>query len=128
MIKTRVHRKKTKLPKPWTSNIPKRYKRNIINTELCRAKRISSNFTNEATLIRNNFESAGYLMRFVNSLIHEFTTAQTNEDNEFTIPPWIFEVKNKVVLVEIPYCLKNESSSKQSFKKFGKFSNDTQRK
>ena len=30
MIETRVHRKKTKLPKPWTSNIPKWCKLNTI--------------------------------------------------------------------------------------------------
>ena len=64
-------------------------------------------------------------MRFVNSIIHEFTTVQTNEDIEFIIPPWLFEVKKKIVLVEVPYCLKNESSSKQFIKKFDKFTNDT---
>ena len=52
-------------------------------------------------------------MRFVNSVIHVFTTAQTNEDNEIIIPP---SVKKQIVLVEIPYCLKNESSSKQFVK------------
>ena len=41
-------------------------------------------------------------MRFVNSITHEFTIAQTNEDNEFTIPPWLLEVKKKIVLVENP--------------------------
>ena len=41
MIETRVHRKKTKVPTPWASNIPKTYKRNIIKAELYRAKRIS---------------------------------------------------------------------------------------
>ena len=40
MIETRVHRKKTKLPTTWTSNIPKRYKRNTIKAELYRAKHI----------------------------------------------------------------------------------------
>ena len=50
-IETRVHRKKTKLPTPWTSNIPKRYNRNSIRTELYSAKRISSNFTSEVTVI-----------------------------------------------------------------------------
>ena len=90
MIETRVHRKKTKLSTSWTSNIPKRYKRNTIKAELYGAKRISSNFTNEVTLIRNKFKSADYPMRFVNSVIHEFTTDQTNEDNEFIIPPCLF--------------------------------------
>ena len=37
-IETRVHRRKTKLLIPWTSNIPKRYKRSSIKTELYRVK------------------------------------------------------------------------------------------
>ena len=36
-------------------------------------------------------------MRFVNSIIHDFTTAQTNEDNEFFMPPWVIEIKKKIV-------------------------------
>ena len=52
MIETQVHRKKTKLPAPWISNIPKRYKRNTIKVELFRAKCILPNFTNELTLIK----------------------------------------------------------------------------
>ena len=125
MIEAQVHRKKTKLPTPWAFNIPKRYKRNIIKAELYQAECILSNFTNEVTLIRNKFKSAGYPMCFVNNIIHELTTAQTNEDIEFIIPPWLIEVKKKIVLVEIPYCLKNENSSKQFIKKFDQFTNDT---
>ena len=109
MIETRAHRKKTKLPTPWTFNIPKRYKQNIIKTKLYRAKHISSNFKNEVTLIGNKCKSAGYPVSFVNTVIHELTTAQTNEDNKFIIP----------------YCLKNESSSKQFIKKFDILTNDT---
>ena len=74
-------------------------------------------FINEVALITNKFKSAGYPVRFVNSVIHEFTTTQANEDIEF-ITPWLFEVKKKMVLLETvcrmkPHCLKNESSSKQ---------------
>ena len=36
-------------------------------------------------------------MRFVNSIILDFTTAQRNEDNEFFIPPWVIEIKKKIV-------------------------------
>ena len=125
MIETRVHKKKTKLPTPWTSNISKRYKRNTIKAELYRANRgYRANFSNEVTLIRNKFKSAGYPKPFVNSVILQFTAAQTNEDNKFIMPPWLFEVKKKIVLVEIPYRLKNESSSKQLIKKFDKFTNN----
>ena len=124
-IETRVHRKKTKLPIPWTSNIPKRYNRNSIKTELYRAKRISSNFTSEVTVIRNKFESAGYPKRFVNSIIREFNAVKENEESDFIIPLWLFGGKKKVVLVEILFCLKNEISSKHLIKKFNKFTNNT---
>ena len=83
----------------------------------------ASNFTNEVTMIKNKFKSAGYPMHFVNSVIHEFTTAQTNEDIEFILSPWLFEVRKKIVLVELPYCLKNENSSKQFITKFNQFTN-----
>ena len=40
--------------------------------------------------------------------------------------PLVFEDKKKtVLLVEIPYCLKNKNPSKQFITKFGKFTNDT---
>ena len=65
-IEAQVHRKKTKIPIPWTSTIHKKYKKNFIQTELYHAKRISSNLTSEVTVIRNKFESAGYPKRFVN--------------------------------------------------------------
>ena len=125
-IETRVHRKKTKLPIPWTSNIPKRYKRNSsIKTKLYRAKRISSNFTSEVTVIKNKFESSGYPRSFVNIIIREFNAVKENNENDFIISPRLFEEKKNVVLVEIPICLKNEISSKHFIKKFAKFTNNT---
>ena len=124
-IETQVHGKKTKLPIPWTSNVPDRYKRNSIKTELYRAKRISSNFTNEVTVIRNNFESPGYSKRFGNSILREFNTVEENGETDFIIAPWLFEEKKKVVFVEIPFYLKNEISSKQFIENFGKFTNNT---
>ena len=36
----------------------------------------------------------------------------------FIIPPSLFEIPKKVVLVEIPYCQKIEASSKQFIKTF----------
>ena len=41
-METNVYRKQNKLPVPWSSNIPKRYKRNAINGGLHRAKRIAA--------------------------------------------------------------------------------------
>ena len=110
-IETRVHRKK---------------KKNSIQTELSRAKGISSNFTSEVTVIRNKFELTGYPKRFVKSIIREFNTIKENDESGyFVIPPWLFKEKKKVVLVEIPLCLKNEILSKHFIKKFDKFTNNT---
>ena len=53
-IETKVYRKTTKLPVPWALNIPKWYKRNTINTDLHRAKRIASNLDNELVIIKKN--------------------------------------------------------------------------
>ena len=124
-IETRVHRKKTKLPIPWTSNISKRYKRNSTKTELYCAKQILSNFTSEVTVIKNKFESAGYPRSFVNIIIREFNAVKENNENDFIISPRLFEEKKNVVLVAIPICLKNEISSKHFIKKFAKFTNNT---
>ena len=46
-IESAIYRKSAKLPVPWSSNIPKRYRRNEINADLHRSKRISTNFDKE---------------------------------------------------------------------------------
>ena len=46
--KFNVYRKNTKLPSPWTSKTPKRYKRNTISGDLYHSKRISSNLTKKS--------------------------------------------------------------------------------
>ena len=40
-------------------------------------------------------------MHFVNNLMHEFTTTQTNEDNEFIIPPCLFEGQKLSYLIAL---------------------------
>lgn len=42
---TLVHRKDTKSPTPWNSEVPKRYTHNVIIADLNRLKEISSDFT-----------------------------------------------------------------------------------
>ena len=71
-IETKVYRKTTKIPVPWASNIPKRYKRNTINTDLYRAKLIASNLDNELVIIKKKFLAADYPHEFINSVINTF--------------------------------------------------------
>ena len=65
-FKTKVHRNERKLLVHWTSKIPKR---NAINTDLNRAARIASTFTQEILTIKQKFLNADYPPRIVNSVI-----------------------------------------------------------
>ena len=86
VIETKVYRKTTKLPVPWASNIPKRYKRNTINTDLYRAKRIATNFDNELVIIKRKFLAADYPHRFINSVINTFIEKENKKEEEYLIP------------------------------------------
>ena len=123
--KFNVYRKKTKLPSPWTSKTPKHYKRNTINGDLYRSKRISSNFDEEIPLIKERFMKADYPLRFINSIVNEFQKGKECGDESFRIPTSLFEIAKTLIFVEIPYCELNEIKSKHFFNKFHKFSNNS---
>ena len=117
-IKINVHGNKRKLPVHWTSKIPKRYKRNAINTDLNRTARIASTFTEEISTIKQKLLSADYLSGFVNSAIKQFNEkCNGNTQDDYIIPPDIFDVPKPLVLHEIPYCPRNETLSKRFIKK-----------
>ena len=59
IYETQVYRKETKIPTHWSSNIPKKYKRNAISVDLRRSKQISSNFDAEVQIIKSKFKSVG---------------------------------------------------------------------
>ena len=118
---TRVNRKKTKLPIPWSSKIPKRYKRNTILGDLHRSKRISTSFEDEIQCIKQKFVKADYPLRFVNSVIREFNEPNETTNESFIIPPNLFEIDKPFVLVELPYCELNEHKSKDFLRKFHDF-------
>ena len=86
IITTEVYRKANKFPVHWKSQIPKRYKRNAIGRDLYRSWRIKSNFYHEKNEIRNKFSTAGYPMRFVNSLINYFES----KEHDPMIPSYLF--------------------------------------
>ena len=92
-ITTKVHRGVTKLTMQWSSGIPKRYKRNAVHGDLCRAERISSNFNNKKILIRQKFDNAGYPSPFTNSVIRDYEHKQNKkqqQEDEYIIPPNFF--------------------------------------
>ena len=92
--KFNVYRKNTKLPSPWTSKTPKRYKRNTINGDLHHSKRISWNFNEEVPLIKEMFKKTNYILCFNNSVVNEFQKGKECRDESFIIPTSLFELQN----------------------------------
>ena len=117
---TSVNRTK-KLPMHWSSKVPKKFKRNIINNELHRARKISTNFSNEIREIKQKYYSADYPRRYVNSVIKDFNEKQTevpaksdthNSDQKTFVP------------IRIAYCEQNEKIAKHFLEKLNNFTNN----
>ena len=71
----------------------------------------------------NKFLNADYPHKFINSIINNFQE-KSEETDDNIIPPGFFDVPKKVVLVDIPYCPKNEEFSKRFMKKFDVFTDN----
>ena len=113
--KTKVHRHDRKLSAHWTSKIRKQ---NAIQTDLSRAARIGSTFTEEIPTIKQKLLSADYPHRFLNSAIKQFNGKCTgNSQDHYIIPPDCFDVPKLLRLAEIPYCPRNETLSKRLIEK-----------
>ena len=123
VITTEVKRNDRKLPVHWSSKVPKRYKRNAIISDLNRATRIASFPADEIPKIKQKFLNADYPYRFINSVINNFQEKSDGTD-DYIIPPGFFDIPKKVVLVDIPYCPKNEEFSKRFMKKFDVFTDN----
>ena len=121
---TNVYRKPNKLPVSWTSQVPKRYKRNAINGDLSRALRITSDFSLEVDRIKQKFTTAKYPVRFVESVIDQFKVKEAEKEEKFLIPPFMFEIKKPFILVEIPFCESNEKTVKRLLQKINSFTDD----
>ena len=89
LITTKVHRRVTKLTPHWSSSIPKRYKRNAIHGDLCRAERILPPFNNE------KFDNAGYPSLFTNRVIRDYEHKQNRrqqQEDEY----WDFHITHRM--------------------------------
>ena len=72
-VQTKVYRKPNKLPiVPWSSNIPKPYKRNAINVDLHHAKQIATDCEKDIVQIKEKFLAANFPSRFINSVCNDF--------------------------------------------------------
>ena len=123
VITTEVERNERNLPVHWSSKVPKRYKRNAIISDLNRATHIASFPVDEIPKIKQKFLNAGYPYIFINSVINN-CQEKSEETDDYIIPPDFFDIPKKVLLVDIPYCPKNEEFSKRFMKKFVVFTDN----
>ncbi len=80
-------------------------------------------FTDEKQEIRNKFINAGFPPRFIESVIEQYEKKLSNED-DLIIPEFLFKDPKKFILIELPYCEKNEELSKRFLQKLKLFTND----
>ena len=85
-----------------------------------RATPIASFPAVEIPKIKQKFLNADHPHKFINSVINDFQE-KSDENDDYIIPSGFFDVPKKVVLVDIPYCLKNKEFSKRFMKKFDVF-------
>ena len=85
-------------PVRWSSKVPFPYKKNAINGELHRAKKIFSNFQSEIARIKTNFRNAGFPHKVIESTINNFN----NVDEELMIPRWLFD-ERKTIAINLPF-------------------------
>ena len=75
------------------------------------------NLDNELVIITKKFLAADYPHKFVSSIINKFIEKEKKEE-EYLIPQNVFGIPKPVILIEIPFCGKNEIAPKQFIKKF----------
>ena len=117
--KTKVNRNR-KHPMHWSSCVPKKFKRNIINNDLHRASKISSDFNDEVNAIRGKFLKADYPKRFIESVITAFNKNNQNKTNEEQDKKKD-EQKKITISIRVPFCSKNEAISKHFLTKLHTF-------
>ena len=103
----RVFHKPNKFPIHWSSQTPRRYKKNALLCELHRAFVISDNFDEEVIRIRSRYREAGFPQYFLNEIINDFTFSRQQR----IIPEKFFDDTDEtpILRLRLPFCWKNEN-------------------
>ena len=117
---TKVSRNR-KLPMHWSSKVPKKFKRNVINNDLDRASKISSNLEYEKEEIRKKYKNADFPKRYVESVIRQFEEKRNNQNEDIISG----EVEKPFIPVKLPFCAKNENTAKHFLSKVNEFTNNS---
>lgn len=119
----RVFHKPNKFPMHWSSQTPRRYKKNAILCELHRALVISDDFDEEIVKIRERYRQAGFPQGFIDQTIRDFRFSRFQR----IIPENFFEDRDDtpILRVRLPFCQKNENLTRTFLKKLYSFIGDS---
>ena len=115
-IKTQVFVKKSMYPVHWSSKVSFRYKKNAVNSELPRARKISSNFESETVRTKAKLLKAVSAHNIIENTINNFS----NVDEEYMILRWLLD-ERKTVAINLPFSNKTEHFSKKFCEKLESF-------
>ena len=77
-------------------------------------------------LICQKLDYAGYPSFFMNNVIGDYEHKQNksqNQEDEFIMPPNLFEIAKELIFVKFLYCSHNECVAKEFLTKFHQFRN-----
>ena len=66
------------------------------------------NELSNASVLKKKFLAADYPHKLINSVINTFIEKENEKEEEYLIPLHFFKIPKPVILIEIPFCVKNE--------------------
>ena len=82
--------------------------------------------TKENNIIKSKFKKEDFPTKFIDTVVKGFECNERNKDqqDDFLIPPYLFEEPNSRIVVEILFCELNEKRISTFRKKFNYFTKD----
>ena len=82
--------------------------------------------TKENNIIKSKFKKEDFPTKFIDTVVKGFECNERNKDqqDDFLIPPYLFEEPNSRIVVEILFCELNEKRISTLRKKFNYFTKD----
>ena len=73
----------------------------------------------EIKTIRKKFIKADYPIPFANSVISQYNNKskeqQIDNEDDYIIPPYLFEEEKPLILLKLPFCEQNEAKIKRFY-------------
>ena len=78
-------------------------------------EQMSTNFDAEVSYFIEKFRKADYPLHFCNSIVTDFIKSTNDLQDSYIIKPNLLEYQKPFIVIEIPFCDRNEKKSKYFF-------------